>query len=828
MFQFYLKLLVRQFRQSSIHLFCFAIAVACAVTFSIGLLGDRLEQLFDRQAKEVLAADIVLQSSSELNEQQNQIIESYSLNKAKTLGFQSMVNVDVTNQFLLSSVKAVSEGYPLLGELQISRVLYGETQAIQDIPKSGEAWVEDRVLNELGIDLNQFINVGEKAFKVTRILVYEPDRGNSFYSFTPRVLINWEDVEATKVVQPGSRISYRYLFEGNEDEIVSLKENLSRTLQLNQKFITVESANQSLSNTLDRAYRFLNITALIAVILGAVAAALVSYKYANDMTYQYALLRCLGLKSRQMIAAILVPFLFFTFLAIAIGFLFGGLVHFIILNTLSSLISEPLPAASIKPYLLSCLTALIIVISFAWPFLNKLLKTAPKLLLNRFESKSDSITSSVIYILIGLTLLIYMSTNDFIISGYVIGVLFVFILIAHYMTKLTISWLIRATQDKDTWIKLAARSLNANRSMVAIQVIAVAITFFSLALVTTIRDDLVTSWQSKVPDNAPNVFAINLFEDDTQRFQGFLYQDNINHSPLYPIIRGRLSAVNQIAIGDYVSAESSRYDESLERDLALTWATDLPENNEILNGEWHKEFNQSNRVSIEEGIAENLDIKLGDTLTFTIQAEKVSAVVSSIRSVEWESFMPNFYMIFSPGVLDDLPTTYIASLHIPVHQRTLIRDFVDAFPNATFFDVDFLLNRIRQIADRVSYAIEMILYFSLLASLLIFISIEMILRKYRTYSTAIYKAVGADIGLVQKVFRAEFVLIGIMSGIIAYLLNLIVSFGVSNYVIEGSFIFNIKTVILCLVIAPLMVFITGYYSVGRTKQTSVKALLAES
>lgn len=828
MFRFYFKLLIRQFRQNSIRLFCLALAVACAVTFSISLLGDRLEQLFDMQAKEVLAADIVIKSSTELNEQQKNIIASFSLENAKTIVFQSMANTKATNKFLLSNIKAVSENYPLLGELQISNTLYGETLSTQSVPKQGEAWVEDRVLNELNIDLNEYINVGEKAFKVTRVLVYEPDRGNSFYSFTPRILINWQDVAATQIVQPGSRVTYRYLFVGDQYEIDSLKQSLSGTLQLNQNFVTVESANQSLSDTLDRAYRFLNVTALIAVILGAIAAALASYKYVNDMTYQYALLRCLGLKSQQMVAAILVPFVFFTLLAIAIGFAIGGLVHVIILNTLVELIPETLPAATAKPYLLSSLTASIIVISFAWPFLNKLLRTAPKLLLNRIESTQTSILSTVLYILIGLAILIYLSTSDVVISVYVTGILFVFIFITYFLTKLTIRFLVRYTEDKVAAIKLAARSLNANILMVVIQVVAIAMTFFSLALVTTIRDDLVTSWQSKVPENAPNVFAINLFEKETQQFQALLNQHKVNHSPLYPIIRGRLSAVNQIAINDYANADSGRYDGSLERDLALTWSDDLPENNTILDGDWHYSDEHSKRVSIEEGIAANLDIELGDTLTFTIQAEKVSAVVTSIRSVEWESFMPNFYMIFSSGTLDELPTTYLASLHIPQQQRTLIRDFVEAFPSTTFFDVEFLLNRIRQIANKVSYAVEMVLYFSLLASLLIFISIEMILRKYRTFNTAIYKAVGADINLVQKIFRTEFILIGMMSGVIAYLLNSVVSIGVSNYVIEGDYVFNIKTAILCLVIAPLMVVITGYITVRRTKQTSVKALLTES
>lgn len=828
MFKFYNMLLIRQLRQGSIRLFCIAISIACAVTFSISLLGDRLEQLFNMQAKEVLAADMVLQSSTQLNQQQSSIVQSFPLKKATTLTFQTMANSNASGKFLLSSVKAVSNEYPLRGDLQIANELYGQTLATKKIPEQGEAWVEDRVLNELNVELNQFISVGEKSFKITRVLVYEPDRGNNFYSFTPRILINWQDIEATQVVQPGSRVKYRYLFAGDEIQLSALKQSLATSLQLNQQFVTVESANQALTNTLERAYRFLNITALIAVLLGAIAAALVSFQYANEMTYQYALLRCLGLKSKQMVAAVIIPFIVFTLLAIIIGFAIGGMAHMLILNALGELIPETLPAPSVKPFILSALTAAIIVISFGWPFINKLLRTAPKLLLNRVESERHPILITIIFISLGLSLLTYLATQDILISVYIIGVLFVFVLISYLATHFIISQFVEYTQPKYTSIKLAARSLNANRHMVAIQVVAVALTFFSLALISTIRDDLVVSWQSKVPENAPNIFAINLFEQDTAPFLDNLRSNNLNHSPLYPIVRGRLSAVNDIAIRDYATEESGLYDESLERDLALTWSNQLPDNNNLIAGSWHGHENQSNSVSVEQGIAENLAIEIGDTLAFTVEAQKVSALVTSIRTVEWESFSPNFYMIFTPDVLDELPVTYMASLHLESKQRPLIREFVENFPSATFFDVDFLLNRIRQIADKVSYAVEIVLYFSLLSSILVFISIEMILRKYRIFSTAIFKAIGANTQLVQSVFRTEFILIGIIAGVIAYVLNLVVSFGVTNYVIEGEFIFNPKTAILCLVITPLMVLLAGYISVNRTRQIPVKTLLAES
>lgn len=845
MFTFYNNILLRQLRQSSMRLFCIAVAIACAVTFSITMLGDRLEQLFNSQAKEVIAADLVLQSTTDLSNEQKALIDSYSLAKAETLTFQTMANAgsnengdsDAQERFLLSSVKAVSNAYPLLGKLQVSSQLYGEVRAIEGVPEEGEAWVEDRVLNELGLVLNQNVNVGEASLKITKILVYEPDRGNSFYSFTPRIMMNINDVTATQIVRPGSRVKYRYLFTGEETKLNSLQQALNSGLQLNQEFITIDAANQTLANTLNRAYRFLHVTALIAVLLGAVAAALVSYQYANEMTYQYALLRCLGLQGKRMIAAVVVPFLVFSLIAIILGLIIGGVAHIFILRSLGDLIPETLPPASIKPYLLSAFTALVVVASFAWPFLNKLLKTAPKLLLNRTETQQQPIIFTVVAMMVGLSVIVYVGTQEVMASVYIIAVLFIFVLLTYFVTRYFISGYAKHSESKSVSTKLTARSLKANRRMVIVQVVAIAITFFSLALISTIRDDLVASWQSKVPDNAPNIFAINLFENETQPFLKQVKQQGLEHSPLYPVVRGRLSAVNDQPIREYASKETERQDESLSRDLALTWNFKLPEDNKIIQGEWHKANHEHNEVqgqnkqatvSVEEGLAKNLEITLGDKLSFTVETQIVEAVVTSIRSVEWESFTPNFYMIFYPGVLEGLPVSYMGSMHLTKQQRPIIRDFVKRFPSATFFDVDFLLNRIRGIAQKISYAVETVLYFALFASVLVFISIEMILRKNRSYSTAIFKAVGADTKLVQKVFRTQFLLIGFIAGAIAYLLNLAISFALSNYLIEGQFVFNPKTAILCLVLAPLLVLVAGYVSIQRTKQIPVKKLLVES
>ena len=818
---------MRQFRHSAMRLFCIAIALACAVTFNITLLGDRLEQLFNAQAKEVIAADIVLQSTSKLTPLQEEIIEKTPLQRAEVITFQTMASTQ-QDQFLLSSVKAVTESYPLLGKLQVADQPYADSYTTAEVPASGFVWVEDRVINELGLKINQLVYIGEKAFKISRILVYEPDRGNSFYSFTPRILMNLSDVDDTQVIQPGSRVQYRYLFAGEPDAVSQLKNGLTTYLQANQKFILPEQASQVLTSTLDRAYRFLNITALIAVLLGATAAALVSFHYSNEMTYQYALFRCLGLQGRNMIAVIILPILFFTLLAMMVGFIVGGFAHGLTLNALSGLIPEKLPNPSLQPFILSALTGVIVVVSFAWPFLKKLLNTAPKLLLNRIEIQQQAIVPTLIIMVLGLSCLIYLGTQDYLVSIYLMGVLSAFVVVTYIVTKLMINAYVKFSEIKNVREKLSARNIKANQRMVIIQVIAITITFFSLAIISTIRDDIVQSWQSKLPETAPNVFVINLFSDDRENFLHLLEKNNILSNDLYPIVRGRLSAVNNMAIDHYVNQRPERGDESLNRDLALTWSTNLPADNEIIFGRWHDDALEHHSVSVEQGLADNLDISVGDTLSFTIQSKTITASVSSIRSVEWESFSPNFYMIFSPGVLDDFAASYLTSFYLNEEQRSTLPLFVREFSNATFFDVDFLISRIRGIADKISYAVEVILYFALISSILVFIAIEMILRQYRLYSSAIFKAVGAETTLIQKVFRTEFLIIGFIAGGLAYLLNLVVSYSITHYIIQGELVFNIKTALLCLVVAPLLVLMMGYFSLARTKNISVKKLLISS
>ena len=824
---FYGRFILRQWRLGTIRLFCAAIAVASAATFSITSLGDRLEQLFDRQSGELLAADLVLQSAAQPTPPQLDIIAESALDQARVLTFATMVRGN--DKLLLGSVKAVSDWYPLRGELQVSDSLFGKVASVDHGPSPGEVWVENRVLHELGLAVNGTVTIGERSFKIARILILEPDRGSGFYSFTPRVMMHWDDLAATEVVKPGSRVRFRHLFSGEAGLLADLRKRLLPTLRPNQEFITVADANETLASTLKRGYQFLYVTALIAILLGAVGVALVSYQYADETTHQYALLRCLGLRGRRLYGAILLPFAVFALAAIGVGVLLGGGVHFLIAGELSELLNAELPAPTMEPFWISGATVLIVVAGFAWPFLRRLLNTRPGILLNQPQAPRPILVTSIV-IAAGLMTLIFSATRELLISVYIIAVLCLFIVLAYFIIRTCINWIVRSSSTAAVSTKLAARTLSANRRMAGMQMIAIAVTFFSLALVQTLRDDLILSWQSKVPERAPNFFAINLFDSDKPGFMRFVEQEDIPHSRLYPVVRGRLSGVNGVTIREYVGAKPQRAHASLNRDLALTWSSQPPVGNKIVHGSWHNAADTPAGafVSVEQNVAEKLEIQLGDRLEFTVNTRRISATVNSIRSVEWESFMPNFYMIFRPGALDGLPLSYIASLHIERAQRHLLPQFIERFPTVTFFDVDFLLHKIRGIIRNIGTVVEIILFVSVAAGLVVFTAIEMALRRHRNYSTAVYKSLGATGALMRKIFRSQLLLIGLTAGITAYLLNLAVGAIITSWLIGGDYVFNIKTAILCLLVTPLLVLIAGHISISHSSGTPVRNLLAKT
>lgn len=822
----YLGVLRGQWRLPVVRLFCLALAVACCVNFGITLLGERFVRLFDQQAQEVLAADLVLESSTVLSDVQAAIIRRSPLRKARTLRFITMARAG--ERSLLSAVKAVSAGYPLLGRLQVAEQSLGAPVAVRRGPRPGTVWVEEQVLHELGLAPGASLQIGEQDLRIDRVLLYEPDRGHDFYSLTPRIMMHWQDVQAAGVLAPGSRLRYRYLFAGQPAALAVLRGALAGALQLNQEFITVEQDNRRLFVHLQQARRFLHLSALAAILLGAVAVALASFQYTVEMTRPYAILRCLGLSAGALRTAVLLPFAVFALLALVLGLGLGALLHWLLLASLSGLLPGQLPAAGLRPAALSIVLALFILAGFAGPFLRGLWRTPPRLLLHRIPQAPRGSGFACLILLPGAAALVYLGTREVLLGSVVLLVLAPGLLLAGFVLHTGLGGLLRLAPRLGLAPRLALRMLGAFRLLVIVQVLAVAGTVLALLLVQTLRSDLLRSWQGKIPEDAPNFFAVNLLPGSLSRFQALLREQGIAHSPPYPVVRARLAAVRGVAIRQYEA--QGREHESLDRDLALTWSDQLPHDNAIVAGAWHEAAPvtpAAAEVSVEQGIAEALDIRLHDQLTFAAAAQRVTARVTSIRTVQWESFTPNFYMIFRPGSLRGMPYTGLQSMRIEAQQRSLLPPLAEAFPGVSFLDVDFLLQRIRRLIDQLGNTVNIILWLALLSGFLVFAASEMILRRGRGYSVALCKALGASSAQVQGIFRLQLLLVGASAGLLAWVLNALAQWLVVNWYIEGPWVFNPAAALCCLLGAPLAVYLAGYLSLRRYSRAPVSGLLAE-
>ena len=852
---YYLQLARRQLRLPVVKLFCLSLALATAVTLSITLISDRVEKLFTEQSRDLLAADLVLSGSNPVSPEQTQLMANYPGQTAETLSFRSMVSTSGSadngessnaSQFVLADVKAVSAAYPLRGNLQVSDQAYGTPQTATHGPITGTAWVDDRVYNELGLSVGDSLSVGEIQLKVTQVLLLEPDRGDSFYSLTPRVMIALDDVARANVLQPGSRARYRYLFANTDspNDLINLQNDLQQTLSSQQEFISVERANEALSDSLTKAYQFLRITALLAILLGAVAVALVTYQYCRSLTPQYALLRCLGVTNRRLLLSVALPFALFFVVGTAVGLSVGYGFHTLLVWGVQEYLPDALPAASITPWLVSLLAALIIVLGFAVPLLQGLLKISPKALFSATDALYFPRFWGTVSISISLLLLIQFSTRDWLLTLGIGGGLLLFtglcvgfvLVIMRMLRGYSEGPRVKATH------RLGSRLLLSERALVTLQTIAIAITVFALALIQTLRDDLIVAWQAQVPENAPNFFIINLYPEDEPEFVSLMDRLELNYSPLYPISRGRLLEINGDRADDYAESEGSNSmrseDGALDRDLALTASAELADDNTLIEGTWHQgqpaivagsqfEDEVTNEaipsVSVEADLAESLGISIGDRLLFEAGGIQFPAIVSSLRTVQWENLTPNFYFIFSEDALDTLPVTMIGSVNIP--DRSVLSDIVSTFPHAVAFDIEFVINRVQSITTQVSFVVELILYCALLASLIIFITIELILRRSRRYASAILKSSGAQYKTVAGIFNIQFIIVGLLAGLFAYFMTVAVGYFITVVVMQSVWVFNIKTFLLCLLVTPLLVVASSRYSIKRINEISPKILL---
>lgn len=756
-FQLAKQLLRRDWRSGEITTLLFALVIAVAAMLMIALTGDRLTRGMSSASAELIGGDLVITSTRTPPDAWLSSARQAGLRATLAYHFDSVVFHG--DDMLLCSVKAVGDEYPLLGQLEIRDSLSTPVYRTPDIPAAGTAWADSRVLERLNARLGDSIYFGATELRVTKILTFEPDQGSSLFQFAPRLLVNSADLEAARVLGPGSRIKYRTLIATGKSGDSSLSA-FRETIELGpgHRFITPENDDNRASAALKKATQYIRIATLLTIVLCAIAIALCARRYSERQVDISAMLRTLGAHQKDVLRLYIYQLALIGGAAVAIAAGIGWIAHLAVLKVLAPLMPTTLPPAGITPWLSACGSALLLLAGFALPPMMRLANT-PTLRILRKDLQPPPVATWLMYGMGALSqgLLLWLLFSD-------LGDVLLLLLSAGALVAVMGLCLhlglraLRRLKPGRTLIGRSFRNLGNHSATTTSQIMAFALTLMLVIVVTQLRTGLLEEWQLQLPDNAPNHFAFNIFPEDVADFRSQV-TPHAQLNPLYPVVRGRIIAVN----GNTGQIEAAGDD---RRELNFTSTLDLPLDNQIIAGEWPP---APGTVSVEEGYAERLGLSLGDTLNLDVTGTEFTGVVSSIRSVEWESFSPNFYLIFNPENLANLPTSYLTSFYLEPHNEDLAKTLLKTYPSLALIEVDTLIERMREILKQVSLSVQLVMVFVLLGGFGVLFATLQTTSEERTRESALMRAIGASRNYLKGAYLVEYGLIGLISGIIGVL-----------------------------------------------------------
>ena len=825
-----LRLLKREWRSGELRLLLIALCVAVTAGSAVGFFTDRVERALLHQASEFLGADLVLTSAREFQLELAPIVEQRRLQLSRQLEFPTMVMHQ--EQMLLASVKAVDAQYPLKGALRVTPQLDSAPQLLRQPPEPGTAWIEARVLDSLGVSIGDSVEVGNTRLRLTQILLQEPDRGGGLFNLRPRLLMHQDDLAAAEVIQAGSRVNYRYLFNGAEADIARFKAWLAPQLLPGQRLLDIHQENPSLGSTLSKAQRYLNLSSLLAIIMAGVAIAMAARRYSERHFDSAALLRCLGQSRSRILQLFALQLLLAGSLTALIGVVLGWLSQYGLVALLGQLMPTQLPGPGLTPALIGFSSGMLVLAAFSLPPLLRLSRVSPLRVLRRELEPLPASAWLVYGGAAGLILaLLWAHSQD-------LKLTLLIALGGGLCTLLLglLGWsllrLLARIQGPLSW-RLALSNLMRRPSAGIGQLIAFSLTLAAMALILLVRADLVDSWQRSLPENAPNHFLINIQPDQLQPLSRHLEQQQINFSGLYPMVRGRLSQINGVDAQAQLPRKSPGR-RAIRRELNLTFSDSLTteslaQDNKILQGRW---WNPEDRgkplISIEHQLARDLGVGVGDTLSFDFGYRQIEAKIISLRSLDWSSMRPNFYVIFPPGGLEGLPANYITSFYLPGERRRELVTLMNQFPTLTLLEVDQLLGNIRSIIAQVTLAVEYVLLFVLAAGITVLFAALASSLDQRIHEAALLRTLGARKGLLLRMLGTEFLLLGAVAGLSAALVVELLRFGLYRQLLELDYSPHLGLWLLCPLAGALLVGGAGWYGTRKlVKLSPLKVLRNE-
>lgn len=804
-FSLALRQLRREFRLPEYLVLIFALVLSVSAVTSVGFFANRVERAMAAQAATLLAADATVGSPQPISDSVRLQAQDRELATTDIIEFPSVILNDDGDTALVS-VKAAGDEYPLRGELRLSKKLYEKDYAAKAGPVSGEVWMDPRLGSSLSVVVGDQIALGELQFVVGAFISFEPDRAGDVFQMAPRLIMSEADLDKSGLLGEGSRARYKLLVAGEESQIDSFGEWITIQDDAGLRFQTVEQGRPAVQSALVNVRRFLGLAAAVAVLLSGAAVALSARQIAERDMDTSALLRAFGAKSSSVFRIVLIRLALLATIAVVLGSLIGYLAQFVLSALLAQWFAATLPAPSLVPLVGGISCAVLALAGFCLPALSKAVSAPVVGVLRRDLPKARP--SALLVIASGfVAMLILLSwlTRDLLLG---------LLLVIGLILVLGLLWIISrglitfAGKVQSPFFRKMLEGLKRRPNSVSVQISAYSVGLLALLLLAIIRTDVLNDWQRQIPDNAPNFFMVNIQPQEVEAVEKFLDSHAVTEQKLYPMIRGRLEAINDQSIGEggYSNERARRMS---ERDFNLSYQAQPRADNKIVTGEWWPADTDQSYFSVEEEFAEETGISIGDTLHFKVADKNVSGVVKNFREVEWESFAVNFFVVGSPAALIDKPASFVTSVFVPDGQSQFTGDVVREFPSVTVLEIGTMIERVTGILDRAALAVQYVFIFTLIAGVLVLIAAVLASRRERFHEAAILRTLGASRRYLSRSMSREFIFIGALAGLIASTIAAILAWAIVEKVMTLDYQFNLILWIVGIVAGIAGIWIAG-------------------
>ncbi|QHJ00592.1 FtsX-like permease family protein [Xylophilus rhododendri] len=811
------RALLRDLRGGDLRLLVLAVTLAVAALTSVGFFSDRLQAGLARDAGQLLGGDVVIASDQPAPAAYAEQAREQGLRSSTSVTFPTMARAGDAQggASKLVALKAVDAGYPLRGKLLIAQAPGGAESAAQAIPGRGEAWVDPALPEALGLRMGDQLLLGEQSFRITRVIAIEPDRGTGFLSFSPRVMLNRADLEATRLVQPASRLNWRFAVAGADAPVKRYAawatEAAARPGVHGLRVESLETGRPEMRQTLDRAGKFLNLVSLLAALLSAVAVALAARGFAARHLDDCALLRVLGLSQGTIARSYTFEFALAGLAASVAGVVIGFAVHYVFVAFLAGLVESSLPPPGAWPAVLGMGMGMTLLLAFGLPPVLQLAQVPALRVIRRDVGGLKPASAGVLALgVAGFAGLLVVASRDLTLGLIAVGGFAGAVLLFAGLAWLAVKLLRRSVNESTAprWLVLATRQISARPVYAVVQISSLSVGLLALVLLVLLRTDLISSWRAATPPDAPNRFVINVLPDQAEAFQEALRHAGVQQYDWYPMVRGRLVAVNGKPVGsaDYSEDRAKRL---VDREFNLSYAVDEPPHNQTVAGQWTPD--EADAISVEDGLAKTLGLKLGDRLRFDVGGAQNEARITSLRKVEWGSMRANFFAMYPVGKLpEDIAVTYLAAYRAPTlagFDNQLVRQF----PNITSVDLGQTLAQIQRVLDQVIRAVEFLFGFTLAAGVIVLFAAVTATRDERAKEFAVMRALGASASLLRQVQRAELAGVGLLAGFLASAAAVAVGWALARYAFDFSWTASIWVPLQGAVAGALLALAAGWW-----------------